>query len=92
MPQLESLLGRGSFDAGVGSTWFATLLGTDSRWAESLQGCWAALRAELTDNPGVLANSAWKKMRRTVPMGYATGYVDEPRPIQHDVDLSVALS
>ena len=58
MPQLEPLLGRGSFDAGAEDTRFAVLPRTGSRLGAALRGSWDDLRSELPDTPGVLRCAA----------------------------------
>ena len=58
LPQLEPLLGRGSFDTGYEDTRFAVLLGSETRLAHALRSTWDGLRAELPTTPGVLRHAA----------------------------------
>ena len=58
MPQLESVLGAGSFDSSAESTRFTTLLQGGSQLAEALRTSWNGLRSELPDLPGALGDDA----------------------------------
>jgi hypothetical protein len=59
MPQLESVLGAGSFDRGHENTRFAHLLSTDSRLGRALARHWSDLQAEMDGTPdGVLRPDA----------------------------------
>jgi hypothetical protein len=58
LPQLEPLLGSGSFDTGYEDTRFAVLLGSETRLAHALRSTWDGLRAELPTTPGVLRHAA----------------------------------
>ena len=65
MPQLQDLLGEGSFDAGAENTRYAALLRSPSRLAAAFGGSWRGLQEELPDRPGVLSHGAQAAGRDT---------------------------
>eukprot|EP00973_Karenia_brevis_P077169 10716649-Karenia_brevis.AAC.1 len=58
MPQLENLLGRGSFDDGSEGTRFEMLLRTGVPLATQLRDTWHGLQVEMGDAAGTLASPA----------------------------------
>eukprot|EP00973_Karenia_brevis_P044494 6163603-Karenia_brevis.AAC.1 len=58
LPQLEPLLGAGSFDHGAEETRFSELLAADVPLAHQLRDTWQGLRSEIGEATGALGVSA----------------------------------